>query len=139
MRKWSSLVLLLPLFACGCLGVETALPREEAMSVGELCPCAGQPLTAEALTHQWGRPYRIDTDRSDELWHYRRGDTRWVGVTLYLLVLPIPLRVPAGSTDVTVRFHDGEFVSASRSRVAEHTYMCMFVYGPCTSPGCESY
>ena len=44
-----------------------------------------------------------------ELWTYT-GGLRWNGVLLFVVIVPIPLLVPVGRDQVTLRFRGGEAV-----------------------------
>lgn len=123
--------LLLALLAAspGCLGVafngnhygSTSTPRISSKPGHLLEGSDAHAVSDTEVRRAWGEPDEI-TKPGDgsELWTYT-GGLRWNGVLLFVVIVPIPLLVPVGREQVTLRFRGGEAVFGEAG-VSEETW-----------------
>ena len=131
-----ALVAALPFVLCsGCVGFETygdIQPRREPPYVSLNCPSAGTafankicpPITkAEVLAHL-GKPTRTEgTSGAKERWVYET-DNRWKGAVIYLVILPIPLMLPIGSSFRAIEY-SGDSAVATEIKNVGLTYRAL--------------
>ena len=134
--------LLLPALLAGCVGISFHGSRrtaDEPLSTVVPWLVAGttQPADASRLLERLGEPEeRKPQPDGGERWVYR-GDFRWGGVALWLL-LPLPLVVPIGRESQAFLVRDGTVISVDRVRQASTWHLCGIIPGPCASFGCAT-
>ena len=91
------------------------LPSHQALSTYH----RGLPATAERALRAFGEPDEIiDLGRDRERWRYRIG-LRLHGVSLLLIVVPLPLLVPTGVHQAYVELENGIVVQVHGSQNAD--------------------
>ena len=118
-RAASGTILLALLTASsGCLGVaftgnhsgSTSTPRIGRKPGHLMDGGDAHVLSDTEVRRAWGEPDEVaKPGDGSELWTYT-GGLRWNGVLLFVVIIPIPLLVPVGREQVTLRFRGGEAV-----------------------------
>jgi hypothetical protein len=113
-----TLLLALLIASPGCLGVASFGNHSGSASTPQISSKPGHLLEGSAahvvsdteVRSAWGEPDEV-TSLGDgtEQWTYV-GGLRWNGVVLVVVFVPIPLLVPVGREQVTIRFRGGESV-----------------------------
>jgi len=127
MSASSTLLLALLIAPSGCLGVasfgnhygSTSTPRISRKPGLLLDGSDAHVVSDTEVRRAWGEPDEVTRPGDGtELWTYV-GGLRWNGVVLLVVFVPIPLLVPVGREQVTIRFRSGEAVFGEASASEE--------------------
>lgn len=136
--------LALCLFVQGCVGGAVFKTRTTTIQdpyipdSRKYWPCQRFDMTntvvysAAWLDAHWGKPASIThagTDQLDEIWTYKCG-LIWEGIGVMVLV-PIPIALPAGREKILFVLRDGRVVSAARNESRTVGGAFGYSIGPC--------
>jgi len=134
---------LLAAVTCGCVGVTVKhtnrtvwpAPRLLVSTFGLLEVSDGsEPPASADVEALWGRPDAIELGGpGEERWRYDSRELRWLGVIVYVVILPVPLILPVGHESVTLTVRDGRVVAAEVVQEDEAQARVGFILdgGPC--------